>query len=94
MTRCHPSMSPTMRREEAPVRKFRGFRDFCAECATMADDTPPVLQIRHSDGQDWFVAATWPDGRCEEIGGFKNEAKQTNGSPTNSKPGSITRSRR
>jgi hypothetical protein len=39
----------------------------------MAEDTMPVLQIRHSDGQDWLVAATWPDGRYEEIAGFKNE---------------------
>ena len=39
----------------------------------MIDNTPPVLQIRHSDGQDWFVAATWPDGRSEEIAGFKSE---------------------
>ena len=33
----------------------------------------PVLQIRHQDGEDWFVAATWPDGRSEDICGFKSE---------------------
>ena len=36
-------------------------------------DSTPALQIRHSDGHDWWVAATWPDGRYEEIAGFKNE---------------------
>jgi hypothetical protein len=35
----------------------------------------PVLQIRHSEGHDWLVAATWPDGRYEEIAGFKNESE-------------------
>ena len=39
----------------------------------MAEDTMPVLQIRHSEGQDWLVAAACPDGRYEEIAGFKNE---------------------
>jgi hypothetical protein len=34
---------------------------------------PPVLQIRHRDEEDWFVAATWPDGRSEDIRGFKSE---------------------
>lgn len=38
-----------------------------------ADTDMPVLQIRHSEGHDWCVAATWPDGRYEEIAGFKNE---------------------
>jgi hypothetical protein len=33
----------------------------------------PVLQIRHAGGDNWFVAATWPDGRSEEIRGFKTE---------------------
>jgi hypothetical protein len=36
----------------------------------------PVLQIRRSDrGQEISVAATWPDGRCKEVGGFKTEAE-------------------
>jgi hypothetical protein len=35
----------------------------------------PVLQIRHGDADNWFVAATWPDGRFEEIKGFKTESK-------------------
>jgi hypothetical protein len=33
----------------------------------------PVLQIRRGEGGDWLVAATWPDGCFEEIGGFENE---------------------
>jgi hypothetical protein len=33
----------------------------------------PNLQIRHADGEEWKVAATWPDGRSEEIMGFKTE---------------------
>ena len=36
--------------------------------------TPPVLQIRRRNDDDWFVAATWPDGQFEEIKGFKSEA--------------------
>jgi len=35
--------------------------------------TMPILQIRHADGEEWKVAATWPDGRSEEIKGFKSE---------------------
>jgi hypothetical protein len=35
----------------------------------------PVLQIRHRDGDDWFVAATWPNGLFEEIRGFKSESE-------------------
>jgi hypothetical protein len=30
-------------------------------------DPIPILQIRHAEGDDWSVAATWPDGRSEEI---------------------------
>jgi hypothetical protein len=41
----------------------------------MMGDTTPVLQVRHSNGDKWTVAATWPDGRFEEISGFKNEAE-------------------
>ena len=35
----------------------------------------PILQIRRTNGpaKDISVAATWPDGRFEEIKGFKNE---------------------
>ncbi len=36
-------------------------------------DKIPILQIRHADGGEWKVAATWPDGRSEEIKGFKSE---------------------
>jgi hypothetical protein len=35
----------------------------------------PVLQIRHRDGNDWIVAATWPNGAFEEILGFKSESE-------------------
>jgi hypothetical protein len=35
----------------------------------------PIMQIRHSDTDRWTVAATWPDGRSEEIGEFKNESQ-------------------
>jgi len=41
----------------------------------MMGDTTPVLQVRHTDGKKWTVAATWPDGRFEEISGFKNESE-------------------
>jgi hypothetical protein len=37
------------------------------------NDEMPALQIRHAEGDDWCVGATWPDGRHEEIAGFKNE---------------------
>jgi hypothetical protein len=40
----------------------------------MTDDMP-ILQIRHADGRAWKVAATWPDGRFEEIKGFKTESE-------------------
>ena len=33
----------------------------------------PALQIRRHDGGDWIVAATWPDGKLEEIAEFKLE---------------------
>jgi hypothetical protein len=35
----------------------------------------PVLQIRQREANDWFVAATWPDGTSEEIEGFKTESE-------------------
>jgi hypothetical protein len=37
--------------------------------------TPPILQVRRSNGDDWRVAATWPDGTSEEIPGFKSETE-------------------
>jgi len=46
----------------------------CKETTAMNMKTP-VLQIRHRDGENWFVAATWPDGRFEEIQGFKTESE-------------------
>jgi hypothetical protein len=39
------------------------------------DANTPVLQIRRRDGEHWFVAATWPDGRFEEIQGFATESE-------------------
>jgi hypothetical protein len=36
----------------------------------------PVLQIRRSDsGKEICVAATWPDGRFQEISGFHSETE-------------------
>ena len=40
----------------------------------MTTDTAPIMQIRQSDGDDWKVAATWPDGSSEEVGSFESEA--------------------
>jgi hypothetical protein len=34
----------------------------------------PVLQVRLSERSDWYVAATWPDGRSQKICAFKNES--------------------
>ena len=33
----------------------------------------PSLQIRHGDGDEWWVAATWPDWQIEDIASFKSE---------------------
>ena len=33
----------------------------------------PSFQIRHGDGDEWWVAATWPDGQIEDIASFKSE---------------------
>jgi hypothetical protein len=33
----------------------------------------PSLQIRHGNGDEWWVAATWPDGQIEDIASFKSE---------------------
>jgi hypothetical protein len=41
----------------------------------MTADTAPIMQIRQSDGDGWKVAATWPDGRSEEVGSFESEAQ-------------------
>jgi hypothetical protein len=39
-------------------------------------DATPVLQIRHTDsGSQYSVAATWPDGRVEQIEGFATESE-------------------
>jgi hypothetical protein len=35
----------------------------------------PILRIRHANGEPWKVAATWPDGRFEEIEGFNTESE-------------------
>ena len=34
----------------------------------------PVLQVRHRGGDGWYVAVTWPDGRFEEVDGFRSES--------------------
>jgi hypothetical protein len=34
----------------------------------------PVMQIRHTDTGDWFVAAKWPDGKVEDIKDFAAES--------------------
>jgi hypothetical protein len=41
---------------------------------TQMNAKTPVLQIRHRDGNDWLVAATWPSGEFEEIRNFKSES--------------------
>jgi hypothetical protein len=33
----------------------------------------PSLQIRHGDGDQWWVAAIWPDGQVEDIASFDSE---------------------
>lgn len=36
----------------------------------------PALRISHSDrGSEVSVAATWPDGRCDTIPGFRSESE-------------------
>jgi hypothetical protein len=40
-----------------------------------AATTTPILQIRHTENDEWFVAAKWPDGRTENIRGFKTESE-------------------
>ena len=35
--------------------------------------TVPTMQIRHDERGQWWVAAKWPDGRTEDIKGFKSE---------------------
>ena len=40
-----------------------------------AATTTPILQIRHTENDEWFVAAKWPDGRTENICGFKTESE-------------------
>jgi hypothetical protein len=37
------------------------------------DAVIPTLQLRHAEGEGWCVAARWPDGRVEDIAGFKSE---------------------
>jgi hypothetical protein len=34
----------------------------------------PVMQIRHTEKGEWFVAAKWPSGEVEDIRGFKSES--------------------
>ena len=33
----------------------------------------PSLQIRHGEGDQWWVAAIWPDGQVEDIASFDSE---------------------
>lgn len=35
--------------------------------------TMPALQIRNTNGEDWRVHASFPDGSFEEIAGFQSE---------------------
>jgi hypothetical protein len=35
----------------------------------------PIMQIRHTENGEWFVAAKWPDGRVEDIRGFASESE-------------------
>ena len=35
----------------------------------------PVMQIRHTEAGEWFVAAKWPNGRIEDIKGFATESQ-------------------
>jgi hypothetical protein len=45
-----------------------------ARSAQMARSiTMPALQIRHCNGDDWRVHASFPDGSSEEISGFHTE---------------------
>jgi hypothetical protein len=37
--------------------------------------TVPTMQIRHDMHDRWWVAAKWPDGRTENIKGFKSESE-------------------
>jgi hypothetical protein len=37
--------------------------------------TIPVMQIRHTESGDWFVAAKWPNGQVEDIKGFATESE-------------------
>jgi hypothetical protein len=33
------------------------------------------MQIRHDSNDRWWVALKWPDGRTEDIEGFKSESE-------------------
>lgn len=35
----------------------------------------PIMQIRHTENDEWFVAAKWPDGRVEDIRDFRTESE-------------------
>jgi hypothetical protein len=35
----------------------------------------PIMQIRHDTKDRWWVAATWPDGRREDVKGFATESE-------------------
>jgi hypothetical protein len=47
-------------------------RNFKSEVPTMTQI--PVMQIRHNEKDEWFVAAKWPDGRTEDVMGFATES--------------------
>jgi hypothetical protein len=53
--------SPTERLEQA--RKDQKARSI----------TMPALQVRNTNGGDWRVHASFPDGSAEEISGFRTE---------------------
>ena len=38
-------------------------------------NTVPIMQVRHTKDDEWFVAAKLPDGATEDIRGFKTESE-------------------
>ena len=38
-------------------------------------NTVPIMQVRHTKDDEWFVAAKWPDGATEDIRGFETESE-------------------
>jgi hypothetical protein len=59
----------------AAIPHCRGAKRSRRERRKMTAATPVLKICHHDGGTDWLVAACWPDGRTEEISGFKNEAE-------------------